>query len=80
MTPNEMFDYLNEMPAGVQFDMTYTNYLIKLRSTETGMSLLAKNKANNKQLIGYAAELYGADQQFLLELHNKHRSWGYSHH
>lgn len=79
MTPVEMSTYLEELPADVTFDMTYMNYLIKLRSTESGITRLARDKATNPELKAFARELYDADQQYITELYTKQRNWGFTH-
>lgn len=80
MTPDEMFTYLSEMPPGVEFDMTYMNYLIKLRSTGSAISRIARDKATNVELKAYSAALYDNEQQYVAELYSRQRGWGFTHH
>lgn len=80
MTPDQMFTYIDKMSPGVEFDMTYMNYLIKLRSTGSAMTRVARDKATNGELKAYAVGLYDTEQQYIAVLYNKQRGWGFTHH
>ena len=80
MTSEELYNQLQSMPAGDDFDQTYLTYLAMLRNNETGMSRIAADKALRPELKKIANEQIDASSDVVAELYSWQKVWGFTDH
>lgn len=80
MTSAELYDQLQSMSAGDDFDQTYLTYLAMLRNNETGMSRIAADRAIRPELKKIANEQIDASSDVVAELYSWQKIWGFTDH
>ena len=80
MTSAELYDQLQSMPSGDDFDQTYLTYMAMLRNNETGMSRIAAEKAIRPELKKIANEQIDASSDVVTELYSWQKIWGFTDH
>lgn len=80
MSPTQMFDELNTLEQGSEFDWRYMNYLQTLRMNEIGMSNLAERKAEKTELKQAAVEQKQLSTALNDQLTKWRSLWGFTDH
>jgi hypothetical protein len=80
MTPTQLYEQLQSMPPGDDFDQTYLTYLAMLRSNETGMSRIAADKATRPELKKIAGNQMQLSSDLVTELYGWQKIWGFTDH
>ncbi len=79
MTPPDMADELQSLPAGDGTGWRYVNYLILMRNNEIAMARQAKDKATQPEVKQIAQEQIDINQDIVSRLYGLMRAAGMSH-
>lgn len=80
LTPPQMYDELQELPAGEEFEQTYLNYMLLMRNNETAMHRLAVDKSPHDELKLRASLLMDENRILSNDMVTWQKIWGYTHH
>lgn len=79
MTPPDMAEELQAMPAGEDTGWRYANYLIMIRNNEIAMARQAKDKATQPEIKQIAQEQIDSNEKLVSQLYGLMRAAGMSH-
>ena len=79
MTPPDMADELQTMPAGEDLGWRYANYMIMIRNNEIAMARQAKEKASQPEIQKIAQEQIDNNEAVVSRLYALMRAAGMSH-
>ena len=79
MTPPDMADELDAMPAGEDIGWRYATYVIQIRNYEVAMARAAREKATQPEVKQIAQDQIDANQSLIDKLYVLMKASGMSH-
>ena len=79
MTPPDMAEEMQAMPADEDIGWRYANYIIMIRNNEIAMARAAKDKATQPEIKKIAQEQIDANEDIVSQLYGLMRAAGMSH-